>query len=179
MEPTCTSVARTESDEFIMIACDGIWDVMSSDSAVGFVQQTLYQEMTQPRRQLSRTSQNKKTPHAVLALEQTCAKLVGACLAKGSSDNMSCVVIIPVPNPPPDPETPSPTPSLTESEAAEVLAEDAVSSAVRMAVSVAASMMSPERTRLQRSLTMTSNSPEAHKLRAMAAATAASTTSTA
>ncbi|XP_038898799.1 probable protein phosphatase 2C 49 [Benincasa hispida] len=40
-EPECRQVALTEEDEFLIIACDGIWDVMSSQQAVNVVRQGL------------------------------------------------------------------------------------------------------------------------------------------
>lgn len=40
-EPECRQVVLTEEDEFLIIACDGIWDVMSSQQAVNVVRQGL------------------------------------------------------------------------------------------------------------------------------------------
>ncbi|KAG6575737.1 putative protein phosphatase 2C 49, partial [Cucurbita argyrosperma subsp. sororia] len=40
-EPECKQVVLTEEDEFLIIACDGIWDVMSSQQAVNVVRQGL------------------------------------------------------------------------------------------------------------------------------------------
>ncbi|KAL0561788.1 hypothetical protein IC582_002231 [Cucumis melo] len=40
-EPECRQMVLTEEDEFLIIACDGIWDVMSSQQAVNVVRQGL------------------------------------------------------------------------------------------------------------------------------------------
>lgn len=40
-EPECRQMVLTEEDEFLIIACDGIWDVMSSQQAVNIVRQGL------------------------------------------------------------------------------------------------------------------------------------------
>jgi len=164
VEPTCTSVGRTGSDEFIVLACDGIWDVMTSEDTVSFVQETLYHEMsTKPRRNAS-GDKSSKTPHAVLALEQTCTKLIGTCLAKGSSDNMTVVVIIPVPTTPPSSPSPSPPAPLSDAETAAIIAEETVTAAVEIGLTVAQSTVSPERPRLQRALTITPGSVDADEL---------------
>lgn len=36
-EPDVTIIDRVEQDEFMVLACDGIWDVMSNDEVCDFV----------------------------------------------------------------------------------------------------------------------------------------------
>ena len=41
--PEIRVLARHPSDEFLLLCCDGIWDVMTSDEAVQFVREELRQ----------------------------------------------------------------------------------------------------------------------------------------
>lgn len=71
-EPEISVEARSEQDEFVVLACDGIWDVMSNDELCDFVRNRM------------RLTEN---------LEQICNMVVDTCLYKGSRDNMSIVII--------------------------------------------------------------------------------------
>ncbi|XP_059434878.1 probable protein phosphatase 2C 47 [Corylus avellana] len=71
-EPDFQQVLLTEEDEFLIIGCDGIWDVMSSQFAVSFV-----------RRGLRRHDD-----------PQQCAReLVAEALRLNTSDNVTVIVI--------------------------------------------------------------------------------------
>ncbi|XP_007895039.2 protein phosphatase 1B isoform X1 [Callorhinchus milii] len=71
-EPEVYEILRAEEDEFIILACDGIWDVMSNEELCEFVRSRL--EISDD-------------------LEKVCNWVVDTCLHKGSRDNMSIVVI--------------------------------------------------------------------------------------
>jgi len=62
-----------DKDEFIVIACDGIWDVVSNEECVELVQQIFNEGETQ----LSKVSE----------------EMLDICLRKGSRDNMSLAVV--------------------------------------------------------------------------------------
>ncbi|GAV00235.1 hypothetical protein RvY_11117 [Ramazzottius varieornatus] len=72
-EPEISDFLRSSQDEFILLACDGVWDVMSNEDACTFV-----------RYQLTVTDD----------LEAICESLVDNCLNKGSRDNISVVIIL-------------------------------------------------------------------------------------
>ncbi|XP_075555024.1 protein phosphatase alphabet isoform X2 [Dermacentor variabilis] len=73
-EPEVTVQARdTSSDEFLVLACDGIWDVMSNEELCHFVHHQLC------------ISHN---------LEELCAAVIDICLYRGSKDNMSIVLVL-------------------------------------------------------------------------------------
>ncbi|XP_065319990.1 protein phosphatase 1B-like [Gordionus sp. m RMFG-2023] len=59
-------------DEFIILACDGIWDVMSSDDICKYVRNRL---------------------EVCDNLESVCNQVVDTCLQKGSRDNMSIILV--------------------------------------------------------------------------------------
>uniref|UniRef100_H3AW71 Protein phosphatase 1B n=1 Tax=Latimeria chalumnae TaxID=7897 RepID=H3AW71_LATCH len=71
-EPEVYEILREEDDEFIILACDGIWDVMSNEELCEFVKSRL--EITDD-------------------LEKVCNWVVDTCLHKGSRDNMSIVLV--------------------------------------------------------------------------------------
>jgi protein phosphatase 1B len=71
-EPEITVQAREHSDEFLVLACDGIWDVMNNEELCDFVRHQL-------------------TIHP--NLETVCSSIIDTCLHKGSKDNMSVVLV--------------------------------------------------------------------------------------
>ncbi|KAM9808440.1 protein phosphatase 1B isoform X2 [Syngnathus typhle] len=78
-EPEVVEMLRTpEQDQFVILACDGIWDVMSNEELCEFVKSRL--EVSDD-------------------LERVCNEVVDTCLHKGSRDNMS-VVLVCLPNTP-------------------------------------------------------------------------------
>nr|XP_012777919.1 protein phosphatase 1A isoform X1 [Maylandia zebra] len=72
-EPEVYAIERSEGeDEFIILACDGIWDVMANEELCDFVRSRL--EVTDD-------------------LEKVSNEIVDTCLYKGSRDNMSVVLV--------------------------------------------------------------------------------------
>ncbi|KAL2624869.1 hypothetical protein AAZV13_07G019600 [Glycine max] len=75
-DPDITSVELCDDDEFLVIACDGIWDCMSSQQLVDFIHQQLKTE-------------NK--------LSAVCEKVFDRCLAPAAGgegcDNMTMILI--------------------------------------------------------------------------------------
>ncbi|VFQ65073.1 unnamed protein product [Cuscuta campestris] len=71
-EPEIHQVVLTEDDEFMIIGCDGIWDVMSNQDAVSIVRQELMMH---------------NDPHE-------CAKeLVNQALLREKNDNLTAIVV--------------------------------------------------------------------------------------
>eukprot|EP00937_MAST-01D_sp_MAST-1D-sp2_P002280 g2280.t1 len=75
-EPDIEIQRRDGTEEFLLIACDGIWDVLSNQQAVEYVRQNLRCYM-QPR----------------LPLANATSDLVDTCFVKGSRDNMSALLV--------------------------------------------------------------------------------------
>ncbi|CAE7876302.1 PTC1 [Symbiodinium sp. KB8] len=73
-----------EQDSFIILACDGIWDVMNDQQAVQLVMECM-QELTPVARQLE--SEGRSLAEILARM------LVEEALARGSNDNISCLVI--------------------------------------------------------------------------------------
>lgn len=80
-EPEIFCQDRDPADEFLVLACDGVWDVMSNANLCQFVHS---------RMQISDS------------LEDIANQVIDTCLHKGSRDNMSIIIIAfpgaPVPN---------------------------------------------------------------------------------
>lgn len=74
--PDVLHVELTPQDEFVIIACDGVWDMMSNDKAVEFVR-------------------NEVADHGDISL--ACERLMNACLAvtpdSFGTDNMTVIII--------------------------------------------------------------------------------------
>ncbi|PAA51896.1 hypothetical protein BOX15_Mlig030480g1 [Macrostomum lignano] len=71
-EPEIFSESRDDKDQFIVLACDGIWDVMTNEELCSFV--------------LDRARVRN-------SLSAVCDDVVDTCLHKGSRDNMSVIII--------------------------------------------------------------------------------------
>ncbi|KAK4795170.1 hypothetical protein SAY86_013164 [Trapa natans] len=79
-EPDIQQAILTEEDEFLIIACDGIWDKMSSQYAVSLVRQAL---------------RRHDDPH------QCAAELVADALRLNTPDNVTAIVVCLSSSPPP------------------------------------------------------------------------------
>lgn len=73
-EPDIKFVERAAGDEFVILACDGIWDVMSSEDANNFVRTLM--------------SEGEKD------LSLICEEMLDECLLRNSRDNMSVILIV-------------------------------------------------------------------------------------
>ncbi|XP_075148984.1 protein phosphatase alphabet [Haematobia irritans] len=71
-EPEIFCQPRQDTDEFLVLACDGIWDVMSNEDVCSFIHSRL-----------------KITNDLV----EVANEVVDTCLNKGSRDNMSIIII--------------------------------------------------------------------------------------
>uniref|UniRef100_UPI00358E4569 protein phosphatase 1A-like n=1 Tax=Myxine glutinosa TaxID=7769 RepID=UPI00358E4569 len=71
-EPDVCALERDDADEFAVLACDGIWDVMSNEELCDFVRSRLL---------------------VCDDLVKVCNQVVDTCLYKGSRDNMSVVLV--------------------------------------------------------------------------------------
>ncbi|KAF0682948.1 Aste57867_24961 [Aphanomyces stellatus] len=72
-EPDVKIEARSKDNEFLLLACDGIWDVMSNEDACAYV------------RGLMAQGENN--------MGLICEEVLDHCLSLGSRDNMSVVIV--------------------------------------------------------------------------------------
>lgn len=76
-DPDINTVDLCEDDEFIVLACDGVWDVMTSQQVVDFIRENLNNEAK---------------------LSTVCEKLLSKCLAPSTTfgegcDNMTIIIV--------------------------------------------------------------------------------------
>ena len=74
--PDIEIAERDGSEQFLLLCCDGIWDVMSNDEAGAFIQQLIIRK------------------YAGEPLSKANERLLDKCLEKGSRDNMSAVLVV-------------------------------------------------------------------------------------
>lgn len=88
-EPEVTVTERKEEDECLILASDGLWDVVSNDTACGVVRMCLKAQ------KLPGTPENNEvtTDGSDRACSDASILLTKLALARHSSDNVSVVVI--------------------------------------------------------------------------------------
>ncbi|XP_077422718.1 protein phosphatase, Mg2+/Mn2+ dependent, 1Na (putative) [Vanacampus margaritifer] len=71
-EPEVYEVARAARDEFIVLACDGVWDAIGNEELCAFVRSRL---------------------QVCDDLREICTQVIDLCLYKGSLDNISIIIV--------------------------------------------------------------------------------------
>ncbi|KAM9800991.1 putative protein phosphatase, Mg2+/Mn2+ dependent, 1Na (putative) [Neosynchiropus ocellatus] len=71
-EPEVYEIERTPEDEFLILACDGVWDAMGNEELCAFVRNRL---------------------QVCDDLREICTQVIDLCLYKGSLDNMSIIIV--------------------------------------------------------------------------------------
>jgi len=107
--PDVISVARDAQDEFVVLACDGIWDVMSSQEVVSKVQELLSNgrppSPVKPAGDADDPdAQHKEKEPRRWDLGAVCEALIDHCLELGSRDNMSVIIVLLQPRLTPKPD---------------------------------------------------------------------------
>lgn len=82
--PDITSTDLTAQDTYVIVACDGLWDVVNDQEAVDLVASSI-RELVPYERQLEAEGRSKAEILARMLLEEA--------LQRGSSDNISCIII--------------------------------------------------------------------------------------
>eukprot|EP00271_Cylindrocystis_brebissonii_P005813 TRINITY_DN1813_c0_g1_i2.p1 TRINITY_DN1813_c0_g1~~TRINITY_DN1813_c0_g1_i2.p1 ORF type:complete len:573 (-),score=160.49 TRINITY_DN1813_c0_g1_i2:1773-3491(-) len=89
--PETRSVTLEAGDEFLVLACDGVWDVMTSQQVVDFVRERLVEQESQPEPQ----PEDQR-------LSRICEEIFDVCVAPDSKgtgggglgmDNMSAIIV--------------------------------------------------------------------------------------
>mmetsp|Transcript_102722 Transcript_102722/g.265554 ORF Transcript_102722/g.265554 Transcript_102722/m.265554 type:complete len:287 (+) Transcript_102722:88-948(+) len=88
--PDITSTELTDQDMFVIVACDGLWDVVEDQESVNLVLEGIRELMAL----LPNMGQDSLTHRRSMA-EVLARMLVEEALARGTSDNVSCLMIFP------------------------------------------------------------------------------------
>lgn len=89
-EPEVTVTGRTEMDEFMIIASDGLWDVISNDLACQLARRFLYGHLGPKNSDRATHGQEMNNESRAT---QAAAALVKLAMARGSKDNISIIVV--------------------------------------------------------------------------------------
>jgi serine/threonine protein phosphatase PrpC len=86
VEPETKVRIRTLGEEFLVMACDGVWDVLEPEEVANFIHKELEKDWWK----------KKKTQLWDLqpVLKRAVEGLTDLCLEKGSRDNVSCIVMV-------------------------------------------------------------------------------------
>jgi len=103
-EPYQSHVALTENHNILILACDGLWDVMEDQDAVDFCKQIIEQQQASPSTEegeQEHTNSNVQEEDTdddkviVASIAQQCAQqLLDKAKELGSTDNLSVMVVI-------------------------------------------------------------------------------------
>lgn len=88
--PDVKCVQITQDTEFVLLACDGIWDVKTSQDAVNYVNKQIYKDDF-------KNEHKKKTIQDLVKgvenlMDECCAKDLGSCGGLGC-DNMTAILV--------------------------------------------------------------------------------------
>jgi len=82
VEPEVKTFTITKNTKFMLLACDGLWDTLSNDEAIQFVRGKLL-----TREKEEKTEDNRD-------LYNICIELTRLAYDKGSTDNISCILVV-------------------------------------------------------------------------------------
>lgn len=89
--PDITSTELNEQDVFVILACDGLWDVVEDQEAVNLILEGIRELVNlMPMNYTTDSLVHKRHMAEVLA-----RVLVEEALARGTSDNITCLIVFP------------------------------------------------------------------------------------
>lgn len=88
--PDITRTELEDTDMFIIVACDGLWDVVDDQESVNLVLEGIRELMMLIPSMQANSPDNKRAMGEALA-----RMLVEEALARGTSDNVTCLMMFP------------------------------------------------------------------------------------
>lgn len=87
-EPECFNYLISDNDEFVVMACDGLWDVLENHEVVNFIRDHYHDNNIHLY-----NIPGKYPSHEVSKVKCIARKLASYALARGSTDNISIIII--------------------------------------------------------------------------------------
>lgn len=84
---------RTDEDEFLILATDGLWDVISNDVACQAVGKCLEGRMRRRNREATEEERREHGIEGEGRAAEAAAVLAELAMARGSKDNISVIVV--------------------------------------------------------------------------------------
>eukprot|EP01084_Bolivina_argentea_P024703 45984_1 len=87
VKPTLLNMSLSDDDYFIIIACDGVWDVLNDEEVIQYIYtQIMKKSNVKSWKEITRE-------HLQRCLHQICLDIVKNALDRRSRDNISCMII--------------------------------------------------------------------------------------
>ena len=93
-DPLITSFRPEAEDEFIIMATDGLWDVMSSQDAVSFVSQRIRDSVIDVEALREGHGESINADFIKTNLDEIAYSIVDKAYSMGSQDNITAVIIL-------------------------------------------------------------------------------------
>jgi len=87
VKPHFKSIEITSNDQFVVLACDGVWDVMKDEEVCSYIHQTVLKKNN------AKSWKDITTEQLQSVLETVALDIVQMCIDKRSQDNISIIIV--------------------------------------------------------------------------------------
>jgi len=87
VKPHYKSIEITNDDQFVVLACDGVWDVMNDEEVCSDIYKSILKKNN------AKSWQDVSTEQLRSVLEIVASDIIKTCLSKRSQDNISIIIV--------------------------------------------------------------------------------------